>query len=280
MRIYALTVVKDEQDIVEQTLRHALGWCERIGIVDNGSTDGTWQTINALASEFPGRVVPVGVFDGLFSEDLRLLPFRHLLTVAEPPDWWCRLDADEIYPEDPRAFLSALPRTDCRVNAINLFYEFTDLDMAAWDRGDETIADRQRPIQQRRRYYRASYQELRFMRHHPRLSWRAGDAWPGPRGPLSPRHILMQHFRSRDPLQLQARLAIRDEAAEQGQRKSNHHWRVSPSQWRSLVVPHQECVYDAHDGRYVVDYARFRMKRSKRAGQLLRRMLTAIGLRV
>ena len=118
------------------------------------------------------------------------------------------------------------------------------------------------------------------MRDHPRLAWIAGEAWPMPRGPLSSRTIRMQHFRSRDPVQLQARLAIRENAARAGQRKTNHHWRVASDNWQTLIVPAADCHYDAQDGQYVIDTPRFAMSRGKQWRQWPRRLLTLLGLRV
>ena len=279
MKIFGLMVLKNEADIVGETLVRAMAWCDRVAVLDNASTDESVAQVDALARAYPGRIDRIGVFDGLFHNDLRMIPFRHLLPEASAGDWWCRLDADEIYPDDPRAFLGRLSPHDCRVNAIHLFYEFTDRDLAAWEAGRESLADRQRPIGQRRRYYRATYQELRFMRHHPRLAWRAAEHWPRPRGPLSPRLILVQHFRSRDPVQLQARYAVRQRAAELGQRKPDHHWRVDAANWRQLVVASSACAYDRHDGCFSVDYGRFRQRLGKRVGQSLRRGLMRLGFR-
>lgn len=53
MRIYAICLIKNEGDIIAECLLHALKFCDRIFVLDNGSTDGTWETVNALALQYP-----------------------------------------------------------------------------------------------------------------------------------------------------------------------------------------------------------------------------------
>ena len=280
MKIFGLMVLKNEGDIVGQTLEAALAWCDRIAILDNDSDDDTVDVIQRVARAYPGRIDFIGRYTGTYHNDLRMIPFYRLREEASSGDWWCRLDGDEHYPQDPRAFLRAVSPLDCRVNAINLFYEYTDLDWAAWQAGQESLADRDRPITERRRYYRATYEELRFMRHHPHLHWQGSEHWPTPRGPLARRRILMQHFRARDPEQLKARLAVRQVAAEKGRRKPNHHWRVAAEAWQSQIVDHRDCHYDDHTGAFAYSAQRFDDPASKRFGQSIKRVAMAVGWRI
>ena len=37
--------VKNEVDIIDQSLRAAASWCSKIYVFDNGSDDGTWETV-------------------------------------------------------------------------------------------------------------------------------------------------------------------------------------------------------------------------------------------
>ena len=50
MKIFSICCVRDENDIVEETLKAALGWSDRIFVFDNGSVDGTWETLQDLAN--------------------------------------------------------------------------------------------------------------------------------------------------------------------------------------------------------------------------------------
>ncbi len=44
-RFHGLMVVRDEADIIDQTLAHLLSWIDTIFILDLGSSDGTWEII-------------------------------------------------------------------------------------------------------------------------------------------------------------------------------------------------------------------------------------------
>lgn len=50
MKIFAIMLVKNEADIVKSVILDAKKWADRIFILDNGSTDGTWEIIQSLGS--------------------------------------------------------------------------------------------------------------------------------------------------------------------------------------------------------------------------------------
>src|SRR5688500_16851086 len=104
MKIHAICVVKNEADIIEETLRAAASWANWIYVLDNGSHDGTWEAVQRLAAEVPS-VVPYKQDRRPFDFELRGDLLRHYVGRAKRGDWWCILDADEIYIDDPRQFL-------------------------------------------------------------------------------------------------------------------------------------------------------------------------------
>ena len=53
MRIFSLCCVRDENDVIRETLESALEWSDKIFIVDDGSVDGTWDTLQDLARQQP-----------------------------------------------------------------------------------------------------------------------------------------------------------------------------------------------------------------------------------
>ncbi len=46
-----ICLVKNEEDIIAQSLQHAAGFCDRIFVIDNGSTDATWPIVQSLHRE-------------------------------------------------------------------------------------------------------------------------------------------------------------------------------------------------------------------------------------
>ena len=109
MRIHGICLVKNESDILRYFFRESMRWCDRIYVFDNGSTDTTWEVVNEIAAAHP-QVIPA-IHDGCpFDDALRGRIFRQFRADAAPGDWWCRLDADELYIDEPRAFLERVPR--------------------------------------------------------------------------------------------------------------------------------------------------------------------------
>jgi glycosyltransferase involved in cell wall biosynthesis len=49
--VAAISLVKDEADIIEQTVTHMLGQVDRVIVADNGSTDGTHEILEQLPVE-------------------------------------------------------------------------------------------------------------------------------------------------------------------------------------------------------------------------------------
>ena len=52
MKIHGLCLVKNEADVLQETLVSALHWCDdHIYVFDNGSNDGTWELVQELANQ-------------------------------------------------------------------------------------------------------------------------------------------------------------------------------------------------------------------------------------
>jgi hypothetical protein len=263
MRIHGMCVVRNEADVIEQSLRAAARWCDRIYVLDNGSDDGTWERVQELARELP-QVVPFGQDPRPFDSGIREEILRHHAGGAGPEDWWCILDADEFYVDDPREFLARVPRRYRTVWKQDLSYYFTDEDLEAWRRDPSLYADTV-PVEERLRYYSADWSEIRFFRH-PHGAGRPTIPWDSPR--TYPRRIRLKHFQYRSPEQIQKRLDTRRQAMERGsfphEKRSN--WAPGgigttivpgpavaadvPERWEERVVPSAGLHYDARDGTY------------------------------
>jgi hypothetical protein len=259
-QIHGLCVVKNEADIIEQTLRAAAEWCDHIYILDNGSTDGTWEKVQALAQELEA-VTPFAQDARAFDDSIRGDILRQYLHRARPGDWWCILDADEFYIDNPREFLGSISR---RYNAVwvQLYtYLFTDKDLSDYQRNPAAYDDHV-PIEQRLRYYvLGEYSELRFFRHSAAFTEMPGPNLP----PIYPRRIRMKHFAYRSPKQIQARLDTRREPMQRGEfvHEKRANWVTDgvivpgpalpdeiPSAWEERIAASADCYFDAGDGSY------------------------------
>ena len=55
--VWAVSIVKNEVDVVEFSVRHQLAQgADAVSVADNGSTDGTLELLHELAREFPIHV--------------------------------------------------------------------------------------------------------------------------------------------------------------------------------------------------------------------------------
>ena len=128
MKIHGICVAKNEVDIITQSLTEASNWCDFIYVYDNGSTDGTWEAVCQLAERI-SNVIPFNSEDKVFSEYLRGEVFNAYKANAREGDWWCRLDADEFYIDDPSVFLTHVGSAYDVAWAIHFQYYFTEQDV-------------------------------------------------------------------------------------------------------------------------------------------------------
>ncbi len=226
MKLFGLGLVKNEVDVLEQSARHALRWCERLHYLDNGSDDGTWELIEHLAKATHGRVVAVGRHDGPFSDGLRGLVYDEVRHSLGRDDWWLQLDADEFIEGDPRpAIRAAAAEGHNRIRVWQAQFAFTDEDLAEWEAGRD---DRTRPIQERRRWYRADWRESRLWRHDPGRAWGSGSqTYPEWADSPSRWSLVNRHYQYRDPEQIQRRVADRHGVFPH----------VTSPEWRAFVTP-------------------------------------------
>src|SRR5271170_3388489 len=96
MRFHGLMLLRDEGDIIEQSLNHLLSWIDGLYILDMGSVDGTWEIVQEYARR-DKRVVPFFSKPIIFDDNLRSMLFAEYRRRFEPGDWVLRTDTDEIY---------------------------------------------------------------------------------------------------------------------------------------------------------------------------------------
>lgn len=93
MKAGAIAVVKNEADIIESFVRHNLDHVDRLFVVDNGSTDGTVDILEALVAE--GLALTLTHEPGSDHPQSRVIA-EVLVTLEQDLDWVFLLDADEL----------------------------------------------------------------------------------------------------------------------------------------------------------------------------------------
>ena len=167
MKFHAMLPVRDEADIIEQCLEQALKWADAIYVLDSGSSDNTWELVQELATR-ESRVKPFHKGHYYFNDRLvRGWLFDHARRDMKEGDWFVRMDADEFHHMPPPEFVKTQMRPH-ETLAYHQYYDFrlTASEVAAWERGEESLEDRRRPIETRRRHYTvSSYTEPRLCRY-------------------------------------------------------------------------------------------------------------------
>jgi len=238
MKIHGLMIIKNEADVIRFNLEESRKWCDTIYVFDNGSSDRTWDIVNERAACDPG-VIPFRSAGIPFQNSLRGDIFRAFRTRAAAGDWWCRLDADEFYIDEPREFLSLVPRSDHVVWALHFQYYLTKEDCASFP------APMARPPEitpaNAPRHFLVNASEPRFFRHRAGLTWKAHSSWPSHMGVVHARRIRLRHFQFRSPAQIQLRLDTRHLAVEQGCLSFAHNLET---EWTECLVRSQDVNYE------------------------------------
>jgi glycosyltransferase involved in cell wall biosynthesis len=243
MGIHALLPVRDEADIVGQCLDHALQWVDAIYVFDTGSVDDTWEIVHDFASR-DKRVFPIRKEPVYFSETrLRGYMFHIARQQMRDGDWFLRMDADEFHHISPPQFVKNRMRKHETV-AYHQYYDFRLLqsEVDAWNRCEETLKDRGRPIEERRRHYTISaYAEPRLCRFRGTMQWPPTVSFPYNAGYVARERLSIRHYPHRDPVQLERRCRLRTVMMADEENRGNwsrpdlHHW--VERQWRKFITP-------------------------------------------
>lgn len=242
MKIFGIMLVKDEADIIATVLEHVRTWADRVFVIDNGSTDGTWETVQRMAD---GCIVAWRQDLRPYSNALRADAFNAFRHEAAENDWWCyKMDSDEFYVDNPRAFLATIPWPYHVVYKKSIDYVVTEEDVE-----DGSFTDSSKENLRRLSYIKpTAYSEPRFFRHRNRLKWPEGEAAPRHRGPRYPTPITVRHYQYRSPSQMQHRLDVRNAVPRDRRGKPFRH--ITQTNWKELLVPRSETALDEGDHIY------------------------------
>jgi glycosyltransferase involved in cell wall biosynthesis len=243
MKFHALLPVRDEADIISQCLEQALTWADAICVFDTGSVDNTWEIVQDFASR-DKRIMPIRKEPVYFSETrLRSYMFHVARQNMHNGDWFLRVDADEFHHIAPPEFVRNCMRKH-ETAAYHQYYDFRLLrsEVDAWNAGEETLKDRRRPIEDRRRHYTVSeYSEPRLCRYRETMQWPGTVSFPFNAGYVARERLPIRHYPHRDPVQLERRCRLRaimmadEENRSSWSRPELHHW--AEREWKKFITP-------------------------------------------
>jgi glycosyltransferase involved in cell wall biosynthesis len=239
MRFICLLPVRDEADIIGQCLGHLLTWADAIYVFDTGSVDQTWEIVQDWAAR-DDRVVPLKKDPVYFSETrLRGWLFHQARSKMRNGDWFLRVDADEFHHIPPPEFVKTRLRRHETI-AWYQYYDFrlTESEVKAWDAGRETLADRARPIEQRRRFFTPwVYSEPRLCKYRETMQWPPTVSFPFNSGFVARERLPIRHYPHRDPAQLARRCRLRFVMLQEPMREERSFLHWNQSEWRKFITP-------------------------------------------
>ncbi len=235
MRFHGLMLLRDDEDIIAQNLTHLLTWIDTLHVLDLGSTDATWEIVQDFAKR-DARIVPFMHRPILYDDNLRSFIFHHNRQKFSPGDWVMKIDADEFYHVPPPEFVREHLRLgETAVHLLWYYFRLTKPEVAAYESGAIDIAtDRQRPIEQRRRFYQiAKYAEPRMFKYRRAMQWPSDTSFPFNAGFVARERIPIRHYPHRDPAQMARRYELRS-AMMKLKAHAGGHWKLDD--WHKDVV--------------------------------------------
>lgn len=120
MAVVAVSMVRDELDVIEGFIRHAADEVDFMLVADNGSVDGTRDVLDKLARELPLTVID--------DPERAHYQSRKVSALAEQAaemgaTWIVPMDADELWIAEDR-LRTVLPELDANVAEARLFNHF------------------------------------------------------------------------------------------------------------------------------------------------------------
>lgn len=265
--IHSILLIKNEADIVAHCIRESLRWSDYIYVYDGASSDGTWDIVQQLRSD---RVILFKSDGKVFKEGLRAEVYNRYADRAREGDWWCQLNSDEFYVDDPRTFLASVPSRFHVVWGLFIQYYLTETDLQTLN-FDHPVGEILKSI----RHYRADHAERRFFRHRNRLQWSEDDAWPRHLGITYPKLIRFRHYPYRSPAQIQMRLDVRRDNRARGFEGWEH---ASDENWRSKIFSASTLHLDAGDGRIILEEDKLPVHMGSRSQRMIQRVMHGLGL--
>ncbi len=241
MKIFGIMVVKNEADIIGPCLDALSTWIDKVFVLDNGSSDGTWEIVNEKASDI---VMPYRQDFGPFRRSLRAEIFNHYRAIAKDGDWWYIADSDEFLVSDPRDFLSRVPSRYHVVYKKSIDYVLTESDVS----NHEFTGDFERDKPNFIHILPRCWSEQRFFRYRSRMKWGLLDDKPAHIGLAYPETLPVRHYQCRSPEQMQKRIDVRLKIPRDKTGRPFRH--VTQTGWRELLQTEASVLADPGEAGY------------------------------
>lgn len=176
LRVMTMMSVRNEGDVIEEAVRELARWVPLIVVLDGGSTDGTYETLQRIARRQSDLDVELDLIQedaasaaGPYQEYKREQVYRRA-RIHGAFDWCMMIDADEIFHTSPIQAIewAEAEGAQCVIPFKPEFWLTVD-DL----RSGALVEDERISVQQRRLWYSWCWRENRIWREHPDLHY-----WP------------------------------------------------------------------------------------------------------
>jgi glycosyltransferase involved in cell wall biosynthesis len=93
--VVGISMVKDEEDVIEATLLHMLNEVDHVIVADNMSTDRTRDILDALQRMMPDRLTVLDDPEPAYRQSEKMTALAHYAHAEHGADWLVPFDADE-----------------------------------------------------------------------------------------------------------------------------------------------------------------------------------------
>lgn len=214
MKIYSLSIVKNEADIISYMLDSACEYADKVIVYDNGSDDGTWEIINQRAND---QIVPFKQDHKPYSDGMRAEIFDTFKHELSGDDWWVIQDSDEFYEDNPKEFLKKNTGIFHHVNGCKVDFCFAPDHPQSNFSGDFEV-----DMKFMNYFYQTAWSEPRMILNRSGMIWNEKEVWPRYMGISCEDVINIRHYPQRSPDQIIKRKSIRDEAMKRGGQRFVH----------------------------------------------------------
>lgn len=257
MTFHAFLLVRNEADILPQTLPHLLEFCAAVHVLDTGSTDGSWDLVREMALR-EKRLRPFASAPLTGDVSLRGIMFEAVRRTMRGGDWFGRVDADEFYHVPPPKFVERfVSRREGRVFAQHYDFPMTRSLWEEWKQNPDSPTTVTTPadIRAARRQFMVDTRmwfDARWFRFRRGMRWAPGQPNPFNPGLAARVRIPVLHYRWRNLPQVLDRLSNRAAMAKVD--PHGEHWaQADPESW---VIddrdPHLR-LWDEGVARHVAD---------------------------
>lgn len=247
MKIYAISVIKNEADIIEYSLTLASQWADKVIVYDNGSTDGTWEKVKALTLP---NIIPYKQSNRPYSDGLRAEIFNAFKHELNEGDWWVIQDSDEIYEDNPRDFILNNKGYYHHINGkkVDFCFNLNNIDSIDFHQYFENN------LKHFIYFTPEAWSEPRLIRHRKRLKWEEKKIWPKAMGLVCTKAINIKHYPLRSEEQIKKRWTTRKKSKKQGGQHFDH-W--DKDDWQDYYEQKLKTLQQVKKEESIFDLVRF-----------------------